>query len=97
LLVKAAKHRKASAGIFQAQSRPPLVRQQLFQLDVINRYLPKPPSEAELRGELETIHAESGASGPQAVGQLMGIATKKLAGKADGKAVSALVKELLAP
>ncbi|HLT72350.1 MAG TPA: GatB/YqeY domain-containing protein [Cyclobacteriaceae bacterium] len=97
LLMKAAKQRKESADIFQEQSRQDLADKELFQLEVINRYLPKPLSEDELRRELKTIIEESGASGPQEMGKVMGIATKKLAGKADGKAISALVKELLAP
>lgn len=97
LLMKAAKQRKESADIFQGQSRQDLADKELFQLEIINRYLPKPLSEDELRKELKMIIEQSGASGPQDMGKVMGIATKKLAGKADGKAISALVKELLSP
>jgi len=97
LLMKAAKQRKESADIFQEQSRQDLADKELFQLDIINRYLPKPLSEDELRKELKMIIEQSGASGPQDMGKVMGIATKKLAGKSEGKAISAVVKELLAP
>ncbi len=95
LLMKAAKQRKESAEIFQAQSRQDLADKELSQLGIINRYLPKPLSADELKEELKKIIAEVGASGPQDMGKVMGIATKKLAGKADGKQISALVKELL--
>lgn len=95
LLMKAAKQRKESAEIFQAQSRQDLADTELFQLEIINRYLPKPLSADELRDELKKIIAEVGAAGPQDMGKVMGTATKKLAGKADGKQISALVKELL--
>lgn len=95
LLMKAAKQRKESAEIFQAQSRQDLADKELFQLEIINRYLPKPLSADELKEELKKIIAEVGASGPQDMGKVMGTATKKLAGKADGKQISALVKELL--
>lgn len=97
LLMKAAKQRKESADIFQAQSRQDLAEKELFQLEIINRYLPQPLSEDELRKELKLIIEQSGASGPQDMGKVMGVATRKLAGKADGKAISALVKELLSP
>lgn len=97
LLMKAAKQRKESADIFQEQSRQDLAEKELFQLEIINRYLPKPMSEDELRKELKLIIEQSGASGPQDMGKVMGIATKKLAGKAEGKAISAVVKELLSP
>ncbi len=95
LLMKAAKQRRESADIFLAQSRQDLADRELFQLDIINRYLPQQLSEADLRKELERIIGELGASGPQDMGKVMGIATKQLAGKAEGKAISAIVKELL--
>jgi uncharacterized protein YqeY len=97
LLVKAAKQRKESADIFQQQNRSDLAERESFQLNIINRYLPKQLSEDELTAELKTILTEVGAKGPQDVGKVMGIATKKLAGKADGKMISELVKKLLAP
>lgn len=95
LLMKAAKQRRESADIFLAQSRQDLADRELFQLDIINRYLPQQLSEADLRKELERIIGELGASGPQDMGKVMGTATKQLAGKAEGKAISAIVKELL--
>ena len=97
LLMKAAKQRKESADIFQQQSRKDLADRELFQLDVISRYLPKQLSEDEIKTSLKAIILEAGAKGPQDMGKVMGIATKKLAGQADGKMISDLVKKLLAP
>ena len=96
LLMKAAKQRKESADIFQQQNRADLAEKELFQLEVINRYLPKQLSVDELTAELKTIIAEVGAAGPQDVGKVMGAATKKLAGKADGKMISEIAKKILA-
>ncbi|MFZ2906915.1 MAG: GatB/YqeY domain-containing protein [Cyclobacteriaceae bacterium] len=96
LLMKAAKQRKESADIFQQQNRADLAGKELFQLEVINRYLPKQLTVDELTAELKSILTEVGASGPQDVGKVMGAATKKLAGKADGKMISEVVKKLLA-
>jgi uncharacterized protein YqeY len=95
LLMKAAKQRRESADIFLAQSRKDLADRELFQLEIINRYLPQQLSEADLKKELERIIAEVGASGPKDMGKVMGVATKQLAGKAEGKMISAIVKELL--
>lgn len=96
LLTKAAKQRKESADIFQKEGREDLAKRELFQLDVINRYLPKQLTENEITEELKKIIATVGAKGPQDMGKVMGTATKALAGKADGKLVSELVKKLLA-
>jgi hypothetical protein len=95
LLMKAAKQRKESADIFQQQNRADLAEKELFQLEVINRYLPKQLSAEELTEELKKVIAEVGASGPQDVGKVMGSATKRLAGKADGKMISEIVKKIL--
>ena len=95
LVRKAAKQRRESADIFLAQSRKDLADRELFQLEIINRYLPQQLSEDELRKELQRIIAEVGASGPKDMGKVMGTATKQLAGKAEGKMISAIVKELL--
>lgn len=95
LLMKAAKQRKESAEIFQQQNRADLAERENFQLEVINRYLPKQLSADELIAELKKIIAEVGATGPQDVGKVMGAATKKLAGKADGKSISDTAKKLL--
>lgn len=97
ILMKAAKQRKESADIFQQQNRSDLAVRELFQLEVINRYLPKQLSADELTAELTKIIGEVGAKGPQDMGKVMGIATKKLAGKADGKLISDVVKKLLNP
>jgi uncharacterized protein YqeY len=95
LLMKAAKQRKESAEIFQQQGRADLAEKELFQLQVISRYLPKQLSESEIIEELKKVMAEVGAKGPQDMGKVMGAATKKLAGQADGKVISELVKKLL--
>jgi uncharacterized protein YqeY len=96
LLMKAAKQRKESAEIFQQQGRQDLASKELIQLEVINRYLPKQLSEDEISSSIKTIIGEVGAKGPQDMGKVMGVATKKLAGQADGKVISELVKKLLA-
>lgn len=95
ILMKAAKQRKESAEIFQKENRNDLAERELFQLEVINRYLPKQLSAEELRAAVETIIRETGATGPQDMGKVMGTATKALAGKADGRQISELVKQLL--
>jgi uncharacterized protein YqeY len=96
LLMKAAKQRKESADIFKQQGRQDLTDKELFQLEVINRYLPKQLSEEEVTSVIKTIIGEVGAKGPQDMGKVMGVATKKLAGQADGKVISESVKKLLA-
>jgi uncharacterized protein len=96
LLMKAAKQRKESADIFQQQNRKDLADRELFQLDVISRYLPKQLSEDQVKAELQKVIAEVGAKGPQDMGKVMGVATKRLAGQADGKLISEWVKKLLA-
>jgi uncharacterized protein YqeY len=95
LLMKAAKQRKESADIFQQQNRQDLAERELFQLETISRYLPKQLSEEDVKSSHEAIIQEVGAKGPQDMGKVMGIATKKLAGQADGKIISELVKKLL--
>lgn len=96
LLTKAAKQRKESIEIFTKEGRDDLAKREQFQLDVISRYLPKQLSEAEITEEVKKIIAAVGAKGPQDMGKVMGTATKQLAGKADGKVISELVKKLLA-
>lgn len=95
LLMKAAKQRKESAEIFQQQGRNDLAEKELFQLQIISRYLPKQLSEEELQNELKKIISEVGATGPQDMGKVMGVATRKLAGQADGRQISEWVKKLL--
>lgn len=94
LLTKAAKQRRESAEIFGAQNRADLQEKELLELAVIERYLPKQLSEAELKEAVKAIIAKVGATGPADLGKVMG-AAKELAGKADGKAISSTVKELL--
>lgn len=97
LLMKAAKQRKESADIFEQQNRKDLASKELLQLEVINRYLPKQLSEEDIKTALLNVIDEVGAKGPQDMGKVMGVATKKLAGQADGKLISELVKKLLSP
>lgn len=96
ILVKMAKQRRESARIYTEQNRPDLAADELAELEVIESYLPKALSEDELRVELEKIISQTGAAGPQDMGKVMGVATKALAGRADGKAISAMVRNLLA-
>ena len=96
LLTKAAKQRKESAEIFLKEGRNDLAQKEQFELEVINRYLPKQMTEEEVASELKKIIEQVGAKGPQDMGKVMGTATKQLAGKADGKLISELVKKLLA-
>jgi uncharacterized protein len=95
LLMKAAKQRKESADIFLQQGRKDLSDKENVQLEVINRYLPKQLTETEIAAVVKTIIDELGAKGPQDMGKVMGAATKKLAGQADGKVISELVKKIL--
>ena len=96
LLMKAAKQRKESAEIFQKEGRQDLAQRENLQLEIISRYLPKQLSEVEITAEIKKIIAHVGAKGPQDMGKVMGVATKSLAGKADGKMISEIVKKLLA-
>jgi uncharacterized protein YqeY len=96
LLMKAAKQRKESAEIFQKEGRDELAQKELLELEVISRYLPKQLSEDEIAVEIKKIIEQVGAKGPQDMGKVMGTATKQLAGKADGKMISEIVKKLLA-
>lgn len=95
LLQKLSKSRKDSLEIFRQQNREDLAIKEEEELAVIARYLPQQLDEATLRTALGEIIASVGASSPADMGKVMGAATKQLAGKADGKMISALVKELL--
>ena len=97
LLTKAAKQRKESADIFKQQNRDDLAQKELVQLEVINRYLPKQLSESEIEIKVNEIISEVNAKGIQDLGMVMGVASKTLAGQADGKVISDIVKRLLAP
>lgn len=95
ILMKASKQRKESADIFQQQGRQDLADKELFQYEVISRYLPKQLSTEEIEGIIKSIITEVNAAGPQDMGKVMGVATKKLSGQAEGKVISELVKKLL--
>ena len=90
------KQRKESAQIYTEQNRPDLAEPELAEAAVIETYLPKQMNEEELTEALKAIIAQVGATTPQEMGKVMGVATKQLAGRADGRAISAKVKELLA-
>ena len=95
VLVKMAKQRRESAAIYSEQNRPELAEGELAEVAVIEEYLPKQLSDEELTAELKRIIAELGVDNPSQMGRVMGVATKALAGRADGRAISAKVKELL--
>ncbi len=95
LLQKLVKQRKDSLEIFTQQNREDLAQKEKEEIEVIEKFLPKQMTADELKAELKQIIAEVGATSPADMGKIMGAATKKFAGKADGKTISALVKELL--
>ena len=95
ILQKLAKQGRESAEIYQAQGRPDLAEEEMAQVKVIEEYLPKQLSEEELELKLKEIIAQVGATSPKEMGKVMGVATKQLAGLADGKAISAKLKQLL--
>lgn len=95
ILAKMVKQRRESAAIYKEQNRPELAEGELAEAAVIEEYMPKQLTEEELAAELQAIITEVGASGPQDMGKVMGVASKRLAGRADGRAISNKVKELL--
>ncbi len=95
MLQKMVKQRKDSLDIYQKQNRDDLAQKEIDEINVIEQFLPKQLTEAELKEELAKIIAEVGASSPADMGKVMGVASKKLAGLAEGKAISAGVKDLL--
>lgn len=95
LLQKLVKQRKDSLEIFQQQNRTDLAQKESEEIEVIERFLPQQISTAELKSLVQKIIAETGAVSPADIGKVMGAATKQLAGRADGKTISALAKELL--
>jgi len=96
LLQKMMKQRKDSLEIYQQQNRQDLAKKEIEEISVIERFLPQQLTGAELKAELEQIISDTGAASAADMGKVMGAATKKLAGRADGKTISAMVKELLA-
>lgn len=95
ILAKMIKQRKESADIYNQQGRPELAATELAQAEVIARYMPASLSDEELTEKLREIIARVGATSPKEMGKVMGVASKELAGRAEGKAISAKVKELL--
>lgn len=95
LLAKQAKQRKDSADIYHKEGRSDLAEKEQKELEIINRYLPEQLSDEDIKAELQKIIDQVGASGPQDMGKVMGVATKQMSGKADGKKISELVKSLL--
>ncbi|HWZ22738.1 MAG TPA: GatB/YqeY domain-containing protein [Cytophagaceae bacterium] len=95
LLAKASKQRKESAEVFAQQGRKDLEEKELMELAVVERYMPKQLSEEEVKEKVQAIITKLGASSAADMGKVMGVATKELAGLADGKLVSSLVKSLL--
>ena len=95
ILAKLAKQGRDTAALYTEQNRPDLAEEEMGQVLVVEEYLPKPLTEDELRAALAEIIAEVGATSPKEMGKVMGVASKKFAGKADGKLVSELVKQML--
>lgn len=96
LLQKLVKQRKDSLEIFQQQNRADLAKKEEEEIAVIEKFLPRQMSPEELKEEIKKIISSVGASSPADMGKVMGVASKQFAGKADGKTISAIVKELLA-
>ena len=95
ICMKLFKQRKETYELYIQQERPDLAKEELEQANVIEEFLPKMLSEDEIRVEVKSAMESIGASGPQDIGKCMGLLTKKLAGKADGKIISAIVREEL--
>ena len=95
LIGKLAKQGKESAELYSSQNRHDLAQEELAQVAIMEKYLPKQMTEEEIKSAIEGIISSIGANGPQDLGKVMGVATKQLAGKAEGKTISAIVKQLL--
>lgn len=96
MIMKLAKQRRESAEQYTAAGRPELAENELAEAAVLEEYLPRQLSEAEVEEKLKEIIAATGASSPADMGRVMGVATKQLAGLADGKTISTIVRKLLA-
>ncbi|HWY98025.1 MAG TPA: GatB/YqeY domain-containing protein [Bacteroidia bacterium] len=94
-MMKMVKQRKESADIYKEQNRPELAEAELMQVAVIESFLPKQMSADELTAAIKAIMTQVGASTPADMGKVMGVATKQLAGKAEGRAISEMVKKML--
>ena len=95
ILAKLAKQGRDTAQLYTEQNRPDLAEGELAEVAVIETYLPKPLTDEELTAALRDIIAEVGATSPKEMGKVMGVASARLAGRADGRAISTKVKELL--
>ncbi len=95
ILQKLVKQRLDSAQIYQEQGRDDMAKEELFQAEVIKQYLPEQLSEEEIKSIVSDIIAETGAASMKDMGKVMGLATKKMQGKADGKLISTIVKQML--
>lgn len=95
ILAKMVKQRKETAELYTRQNRPELAESELAEAAVIEAYLPKALTDEELTAELKKIIAETGATSAKEMGRVMGVASKALAGRADGKTISAKVRDLL--
>lgn len=96
ILAKLAKQGRDTAQLYTEQNRPDLAEAELAEVAVIETYLPQPLTDEELTAALRDIIAEVGATSPKEMGKVMGVASARLAGRADGRAISTKVKELLA-
>lgn len=97
LLQKLVKQRKDSLAIYEQQSRSDLAAKESEEIAIIEKFLPAQMSEEDVKAAVQAIVTELGAAGPQDLGKVMGVATKKLAGQADGKVISAMAKAILTP
>ena len=95
LLQKLVKQRKESVEIYKQQNREDLAKSEVEEIEIIEKYLPKMMSEEEVRAAVKDFVAQSGAKGPADMGKVIGLASKGLAGKADNRLVSQIVKEIL--
>ena len=95
ILTKAAKQRKDSAEIYEQQGRADLLEVEMAELAIIQEFLPKALTEEEITAAIQAIIVQTGASSPKDMGRVMGVASKELAGKADGKMIAEKVKALL--
>lgn len=95
LLQRLVKQRREAAEVYTSQGRQDLAEPETFQADIIQQYLPQQMSEGEITAVLQQIISETGASSGKDMGKVMGLAAKQLAGKADNKMISALVKQML--
>jgi len=96
LLQKLAKQRRDAAELYKNQNREDLYKEEVEQLEIISQYLPKQLSEEDIAQTVKTLIAENSFSGMKDMGKLMGLASKAMAGKADNKAISEIVKKSLA-